>query len=77
MLGGLSLLSVVTAAITSGIASRAESRRRTTRQDPVIERLDQLASELQAVNAELERRTPRGTVSVDSNPENRKGPPRP
>src|SRR5262249_37287725 len=35
MLGGLSLLSVITAAITSGFVSRAESRRRDTGEDPV------------------------------------------
>lgn len=62
MLGGLALLSVVTAAITSGFVSRAEDRRRTTGQDPVIQKLDQLCLELQAVRAELEqRRTSPGT----------------
>ncbi len=58
MLGGLSLLAVVTAAITSGFVSRAETRRRTTGEDPVIQKLDQLTRELQAVKAELERRPP-------------------
>ncbi len=75
MLGGLSLLSVVTAAITSGFVSRAESRRRTTGEDPVIQKLDWLAGELQAVRAELERRPPRSTVPADSTPETRKRPP--
>jgi voltage-gated potassium channel len=56
MLGGLSLLSVVTAAITSGFVSRAEARRRASGEDPVLQKLDQLASELQVVKAELERR---------------------
>ena len=35
MLGGLSLLSVRTAAITSGFVSRAETRRRATAEDPM------------------------------------------
>src|SRR5215469_7527120 len=56
MLGGLSLVSVVTAAITSGFVSRAEARRRATGEDPVLQKLDQLTSELQAVTAELARR---------------------
>lgn len=55
MLGGLSLLSVVTAAITSGFVSRAEARRRATEADPVVQKLDQLARELQAVRTELEQ----------------------
>lgn len=57
MLGGLSLLSVITAAITSGFVSRAESRRRATEEDPVLQKLDQLSDELQAVKAELLRRS--------------------
>ena len=56
MLGGLSLLSVVTAAITSGFVSRAETRRRATGEDPVLQKLDQLAAELQALRTELEHR---------------------
>ena len=59
MLGGLSLLSVVTAAITSGFVSRAETRRRATEEDPVLQKLDQLASELQSLKTELEHRAPR------------------
>jgi voltage-gated potassium channel len=55
MLGGLSLLSVITAAITSGFVSRAEARRRATGDDPVLRKLDQLTLELQAVRTELEQ----------------------
>lgn len=54
MLGGLSLLSVVTAAITSGFVSRAANRRRATGDDPVLQKLDQLGAELQAIRSELE-----------------------
>jgi voltage-gated potassium channel len=54
MLGGLSLLSVVTAAITSGFVSRAETRRRAAGDDPVIQKLDELAAELKAMKAELD-----------------------
>ncbi len=59
MLGGLSLLSVITAAITSGFVSRAEARQRGSGDDPVLQRLDQLATELRAVTAELQRLRPR------------------
>jgi voltage-gated potassium channel len=55
MLGGLSLLSVVTAAITSGFVSRAQARRRATEDDPIMQKLDRLALEIQAVKTELER----------------------
>jgi voltage-gated potassium channel len=56
MLGGLSLISVVTAAITSGFVSRAEARRVATGDDPVMQKLDQLSAELQAFRAEFEHR---------------------
>jgi voltage-gated potassium channel len=68
MLGGLSLLSVVTAAITSGFVSRAETRRRSTGEDPVIQKLDQLNRELQAIKRELEQGQPR-TVAASATSE--------
>jgi voltage-gated potassium channel len=55
MLGGLSLLAIVTAAITSGFVSRAQARRKSPDDDPVMKRLDQLGSELVAVRRELEQ----------------------
>jgi voltage-gated potassium channel len=55
MLGGLSLLAIVTAAITSGFVSRAQARSRSPDDDPVMKRLDQLGSEVVAVRRELER----------------------
>lgn len=55
MLGGLSLIAVVTAAITSGFVSRAEDQRRAAGQDPVMQKLDQIATELVAVRAELDQ----------------------
>jgi len=66
MLGGLSLLSVITAAITSGFVSRAETRRRSTGEDPVIEKLDQLALELHAVKAQLQQSRPAPDVEDPS-----------
>jgi voltage-gated potassium channel len=53
MLGGLSLISVVTAAITSGFVSRAEARRRAAGEDPVMQKLEEMAAELREVKAEL------------------------
>ena len=39
--------------------ARAETRRRATEEDPVLQKLDQLASELQSLKTELEHRAPR------------------
>ncbi len=50
MLGGLSLLAVVTAAVTSGFVARAQGG-----QDPLMRRLDELGAQLAAVQKELER----------------------
>jgi len=55
MLGGLSLLAVVTAAITSGFVSRTRARWEVTGDDPVLNKLDELSAELQAVKDELRR----------------------
>jgi hypothetical protein len=48
---------VVTAALTSGFVSRAQATGRTNGQetDPVMDKLTELAVELQAVKAELEQ----------------------
>ena len=55
MLGGLSLLAVVTAAVTSGFVSRAQTRGRLAGEDPVIQKLDQLAAELHEIKADVGR----------------------
>ena len=55
MLGGLALLSVVTAAITSGFVARAEAQRRATGEDPVMQRLDDITVQLETLNADLTR----------------------
>jgi voltage-gated potassium channel len=53
MLGGLSLIAVVTAAITSGFVSRVQAQARQAGDDPVLLKLDQLGAQLQEVKAEL------------------------
>ncbi len=58
MLGGLSLISVVTAAITSSFVARAEALRQAAGDDPVVEKLDQLALQLQSIKAELDQLRP-------------------
>jgi voltage-gated potassium channel len=58
MLGGLSLIAVVTAAITSGFVSRADAQRRAAGEDPVMQKLEQIAAELTAVKAELDQARP-------------------
>ncbi len=55
MLGGLSLLAVLTAAVTSGFVSRAQARGHLAGQDPVMQKLDELGVQLEAVQAELDR----------------------
>jgi len=56
MLGGLSLLAVVTAAITSQFVARAQAM--DSGDDPVVQKLDELGAELRAVRAELEHLRP-------------------
>jgi voltage-gated potassium channel len=58
MLGGLSLISVITAAITSGFVARAQTHQRAAGKDPVLQKLDELTLELRAVKAELEQLSP-------------------
>jgi voltage-gated potassium channel Kch len=59
MLGGLSLIAVVTAAITSGFVSRAQAARgRVTTDQAVLDKLDAVSEELRAVRAELDRLHP-------------------
>jgi hypothetical protein len=55
MLGGLSLLAVVTAAVTSGFVARAQANARAGADDPVMQRLDEVGAQLQALNAEVQR----------------------
>jgi voltage-gated potassium channel Kch len=50
MLGGLSLIAVLTAAVTSGFVARAQA----ARGDPLNEKLDGLTEDMKAVRAELE-----------------------
>jgi voltage-gated potassium channel len=60
MLGGLSLFAVVTGAITSAFVAQAQARFRAEEEDPVVTRLDELATQLESVRAELaELRRPR------------------
>ena len=64
MLGGLSLIAVVTAAITSGFVSRADAQRRAAGEDPVMQKLEAIATELKAVKAELDHLRP--TTGTDA-----------
>jgi voltage-gated potassium channel len=56
MLGGLSLLAVVTAAVTSGFVQRAQAQAASLEDDPVMVKLEELGRQLEAVQAELARR---------------------
>lgn len=55
MLGGLSLLAVVTGAVTSAFVSRARADMELAGEDPTSQRLERLSSELEAVRADLAR----------------------
>jgi len=52
MLGGLSLFAVVTGAITSAFVAQAQRQRAG---DPVMQKLDQVTAQLEAVKADLAR----------------------
>jgi voltage-gated potassium channel len=55
MLGGLSLLAVFTAAITSAFVTEAQNERRDAGDDPVMRELAEVRSQLNQVKAELVR----------------------
>jgi voltage-gated potassium channel len=59
MLGGLAMIAVITAAITSGFVSRAQDQRRAAGDDPVMQKLQEISGELTAVKAELKQLHPR------------------
>lgn len=56
MVGGLSFFGVITGAITSSFVTAAQERRRLSGEDPVIQRLDRMAADMEAMRAELARR---------------------
>jgi len=66
MLGGLSLIAIVTAAITSGFVSRAQAGGRAAGDDPVMHKLEELSAQLQAVKAELDQL--RSGSGIDTEP---------
>ena len=55
MIGGLSLLAVVTGVITSAFVARAQAEGRADPDDPVMQRLAEMSRELQEVKRELTR----------------------
>jgi voltage-gated potassium channel Kch len=58
MLGGLSLLSIITAVITSAFIARRQADMQASGEDPVIRHLLQLESRLDGIDAELRRLRP-------------------
>lgn len=59
MLGGLSLLAVVTGAVTSAFVTRAQIERQRAGDDPISLRLAEISAQLDAVQEELAGRGPR------------------
>ena len=55
LLGGLSLLAVVTGVVTSAFVTQAQARRRAAEEDPLSVKLDELGRGLASVQAELAR----------------------
>src|SRR5436190_8398577 len=56
MLGGLSLLAVVTAAVTSGFVTRAQAQLRAEHGDPVMDRLEEISAQIEKLQADLDGR---------------------
>jgi voltage-gated potassium channel len=55
MLGGLSLFAVVTGAITSAFVARAQAKGRLVEHDPVMDRLNELGTQLESITDRLAR----------------------
>jgi voltage-gated potassium channel Kch len=55
MIGGLSFLSIITATITSAFVARRQAELQEMGKDPVIQRLDRIASRLDEMDAEISR----------------------
>src|SRR4051794_10521877 len=53
MLGGLSLLAVVTGAITSAFVAKAQEERRASGEDPVMRKLQGMSTELEEIKGQL------------------------
>ena len=53
MLGGLSLLAIVTATVTSAFVTRAQAQRRAEHGDPVLDRLEEIAAQLETIKADI------------------------
>jgi voltage-gated potassium channel len=53
MVGGLSFFAVITGVITSAFVTAAQARRRLAGDDPMIDRLDRLTTEVEAMRSEL------------------------
>jgi voltage-gated potassium channel len=61
MLGGLSMLSILTATITSAFVAYRQERLRAAGEDPVATQLEQISGRLETMETELRRlREPRG-----------------
>jgi voltage-gated potassium channel len=61
MLGGLSLLSIITAMITSAFIARRQTDLVESGEDPVMRQLQQMESRLDGIDAELRRLRPPGS----------------
>ena len=55
MLGGLSLISVITAVVTSAFVTRRQAELQAAGEDPVMQELKQIAARLERMEAELRR----------------------
>ena len=58
MLGGLSLVAVLTGAITSGFVTQAQAERHQPGNDPVMQKLQEVLDQLEQLNATLSDRRP-------------------
>jgi voltage-gated potassium channel len=63
MLGGLSLLSIITATVTSAFVTRRQAELQASGEDPVMRQLHEIESRLDGIDAELRRLGPPGPSS--------------
>jgi voltage-gated potassium channel Kch len=55
MVGGLSFFAVITGVITSAFVTASQDRRRASGQDPLVQKLERIAADVDAMRAELTR----------------------
>ena len=69
MLGGLSIISIITATITSAFVTRRQAELQATGKDPVLHELEQISARLDGLEAELQAVTRSRDAREGSSPD--------